>query len=156
MDHELRMLSKRIDRLARRSNKVASAIISPYCISNTVIGSVRGTVLAHMFACDGILTRGIVRLGEKPEKPVIVNVSVMGDDSGEGREFAISDRVLDEKLNIPVMAKSCLHISISSEVPLTSVWISILCIPSIPDTLIRRFLIDELDSNQKELLDEGI
>ena len=50
-----------VSRLTRRAKTTATAIVTPYPISNAVFGDdVRGAILRYMFPCEGVITKNCI------------------------------------------------------------------------------------------------
>ena len=146
-------IEKVVSRLARRTNKSATVLISPYPISNAVFGEkVDGIVLSYMFPCGGRITKGAVDLGKKPKQDISVVVSLMGEETGESKTFVLTKRRLTMKPDIEVKTFDRLEVSISYEAVkpednLTEFWASLLWVPTIKDVVAKSFLIDELEND---------
>jgi hypothetical protein len=144
------------ERLMRRATKKHSAVIIPYPISNAVFGDdVQGVVLRYMFPCDGVISKGLFRLGAKPKKEVLGVAKIFNDETQESKGFTINKKSLKVDLDIKVKSGDCLEVSISSvEDILTEVWIAFLWKPTMADVEVKSFLIEELEndlSKAKEL-----
>ena len=150
---QLELVTKR---LMRRASKRAVALITPYPISNAVFGEkVEGPILRYMFPCDGIVTKGFVRLGAKPKKSISLEVKMFNDLNSAMKGFALERKSLSIEPNIPVKAGDCLEISlIANEEIVTEIWISFLWKPEMKDVEVKSYLIEELenDISKKEAL----
>ncbi len=144
-------------RLMRRASKRTVALITPYPISNAVFGEkVEGPILRYMFPCDGKVTKGFIRLGEKPKKGVDLEVRLFNDATATMKGFTLTRKSLSIEPNIPVTAGDCLEISlISSEDVVTEVWVSFLWKPEVKDVEVKSYLIEDLENDiQEKLLTE--
>ena len=161
------MDSKRIEqlemvtqRLMRRSGKRAVALITPYPISNAVFGEkVNGPVLRYMFPCDGIVTKGIVRLGVKPKTSVVLNIKMFNESGSASKGFAIDKKFLTIEPNLSVVAGDCLEISLDSkEEIVTEIWISFLWKPTVKDVDAKSYLMENIedDIQKKRLTTEQV
>lgn len=128
------------------------ALITPFPISNAVFGDdVRGSVLRYMFPCDGMILKGIVKLGTKPKFPVTIVISITGIGT-KSQVIELVDRVSNFKDSFPVSAGDCLDFVIDSkESKINEVWAAFLWVPSVSDIEIKSFLIDELDKATAEI-----
>lgn len=146
-------------RLMRRASKRTVALITPYPISNAVFGDkVEGVILRYMFPCDGIVTKGLIRLGRKPKKDVLIEVKIFDDATLSAKGFVLNKKFLSIDLNLKVTAGDCLEISLLSSKEgeaITEIWISFLWKPTIADVEVKSFLIEDLENdllqNQKAL-----
>uniref|UniRef100_A0A6M3IEB2 Uncharacterized protein n=1 Tax=viral metagenome TaxID=1070528 RepID=A0A6M3IEB2_9ZZZZ len=136
-------------RLMRRASKRAVAMITPYPISNAVFGDkVSGAVLRYMFPCDGVITKGFVRLGQKPKKDVMLEVKMFNDSGSTMKGFALSKKSIAIEPEIKVKAGDCLEISLAlSEEVVSEIWVAFLWKPVVSDIEVKSFLIEELESD---------
>ena len=142
-------------RLMRRAVKKSIALITPYPISNAVFGEqVKGPILRYMFPCDGIISKGYIRLGQKPKTPVTLGVKLFNDIGSSARGFALEKKSFSIQPNLPVLAGDCLEISLDpgNEI-VTEIWVSFLWRPGIKDVEAKSYLIEELEN---DLQTEGL
>ncbi len=139
-------------RLMRRAKKASVALITPYPISNAVFGEkVEGPILRYMFPCDGVVTKGYVRLGKKPKQSIELEVKMFNDSSSNMKGFVLSRKFLSIEPNLPVKAGDCLEITlIPSEEIVTEIWISFLWKPTVKDLEAKSYLIEELEKSVEE------
>jgi len=150
------LIERIVERLARRARKKATGFITPYPISNAAFGSnVKGSVLRYMFPCEGIIVKGMVRLGSKLRGGVKLTVYLFDDSGGTSRSFIIEKKTFLVEPNIDVNSGDCLDISIEAISPeefITEAWISFLWIPTVKDVAVKSYLLSE---NENDLLEEG-
>ena len=155
-EKRIAFIERIVTRLSRRARKTATAVTSPYPISNAVFGDkVEGVVLRYMFPCEGEITKGAIDLGKKPKQGITVNVSIMGEETGESKDFVLTRRRLSIEPNIKVSTFDRLTVTISytSEKPendLTEFWASLLWVPTSKDAVSKSFLIKELENDMAE------
>jgi len=153
MEDRIKKLEIITKRLSRRAKKQTSALITPYPISNAVIGEkVEGEVLHYMFPCEGKITKGVIDLGKKPKQSIIVSISLMGEEIGKSREFIISKKRLIITPNIKVNTFDKLTISVSYEAEklddnITEFWTAFLWVPEVKDVEVKSFLLDEIEDD---------
>lgn len=142
-------LEKVTERLMRRAHKRTTALITPYPISNAVFGDkVEGPILRYMFPCDGVVTKGFVRLGQKPKKDVAVEVKMFNEAGSTSRGFTIDKKSLSIEPNLKVKSGDCLELSlIPGEEVVTEIWIAFLWKPTMNDVEVKSFLIEELEND---------
>ncbi len=156
MEAKIKQLEIITQRLMRRSKRVARAMITPYPISNAVIGDkVDGVILRYMFPCKGKIVKGGIDFGKKPKQEVTVTISLFGAELGGSRSFVLTKRrvAVEPNLNVEALDKLEVSISYQSEKPendITEVWASLLWIPSVADVDIKNFLIEELENDYIE------
>ena len=143
---DLEMITKR---LMRRVSKRVVVLITPYPISNAVFGEkVEGPILRYMFPCEGIITKGIVRLGVKPKSPIILNIKMFNDSKSASKGFAVDKRSLSIEPDLPVVAGDCLEISLDPGVEtVTEIWISFLWKPTVKDVEAKSYLMEEIEDD---------
>jgi hypothetical protein len=141
-----------VSRLARRSKKHTSAIITPYPISNCVSGDdVRGPVLKYMFCATGIISKGLVFLKDKPETGVMLTITIENDVGGSTKSYVITKKSSIVEPNIEVFSGDRLTISINpvgvERDKVSEIWISFMWTPTIKDVDVKNFLINSLDGD---------
>jgi len=152
MEDRVKKLETIVARLSRRSRKTTSAIITPYPISNCVIGDdIKGDVLRYMFCAVGTIVKGLIVLGSRPKDGINVEVSIVNDIGGESKSYVMSRKSILVEPSIKVYSGDRLSVSVnplSSEDKITEVWISFLWVPEVKDADIRNFLINELEGDK--------
>lgn len=145
-----------VNRLLRRASKRSVALITPYPISSASFGDdIKGSILRYMFPCDGTITKGFVRLGEKPKEGVSIEVKMFNDEGSAVKGFTLDKRLLGIEPNLKVKAGDCLDISvISGESPVKEIWVSFLWKPSISDIEAKSYLIADLEKAIEEFKEE--
>jgi hypothetical protein len=149
-----------VSRLARRTRKVAKAIITPYPISNAVIGeglvgkSLEGVILRYMFPCSGKITRGYIKLDKKPKDGVEISVGIFNETISESKGFTVDKKTLAVDTSLDVKPGDCLEVILKpkGESVVGEVWISMLWVPTTGD--VEQFLIEELEKNIEEVAEE--
>lgn len=139
---------KILERLFRRSHKVAKAIVSPYPVSNQVSGeNLSGEILHYMFCAEGTVTKGMIHLGKKPKEPISIELLLEDKTSGNSAFYSLEKQDTTIGFELPVRAGTRLTISIEGNGtdPVTEVWVSFLWIPTVKDAESKQFLISELE-----------
>lgn len=116
-------------RLARRSTKEKISI-TPYPISNAILGEVKGSVLRYMFPCDGTITKGIIKLDKKPKGDVEVNISLTDEQGKSSKLFILNSKEFSTSLDLEVKEGNCLNVEVESAEIVNEFWISFLWIPT--------------------------
>jgi len=149
-------------RIALRTHKTASAIVTPYPISNSVVGedligeSLKGVILRYMFPCDGVIKKGCIRLDKKLKVGALVDIKIFNDKGSSSSGYTIDKKVKVIDPTIEVVTSDCLEVTIApitNEDRISEVWISLLWIPSISDADIKHFLIEELEDKVDDLIE---
>lgn len=163
MENRLNRLETIVNRLSRRSVKVTRSVITPYPISNAVFGdSVSGSILRYMFPCSGVISKGLVWMDKKLKNGATLTFKMSDDTGMQTKTFVMNKQRLFLELNMDVNLGNRIDISIepnnsSGDDPekITEVWISFLWKPSINNTEIKNYLIDEIEKESKKLLEES-
>jgi len=155
LEERISNLETIVRRLSRRSRKHASAIVTPYPISNCVIGeNIKGDVLKYMFCAKGLISKGLLVFGKKPKVGVKVKIDISNDIGGSSRTYVVTRKSTLVEPNIEVFSSDRLTISVDpvdEEDKVTEVWMSFLWIPSVEETDVKRVLISSLDKELDEL-----
>jgi hypothetical protein len=141
-----------VNRLMRRASKRSVALITPYPISSASFGDdIKGSILRYMFPCDGIITKGFVRLGTKPKEGVSIEVKMSNDAGSVVKGFTLDKRLLGIDPDLKVIAGDCLDISvISGADPVKEIWVSFLWKPTVSDVEAKSYLIADLEKAIEE------
>jgi len=143
-----------VSRLTRRAKTTATAIVTPYPISNAVFGDdVRGAILRYMFPCEGVITKGLICLGSKPKNAIQVSLGTSDDIHGVSASYNITGKHLLLNPDIDVDSGDKLTVSVeplSDEDKIEEVWASFLWVPSVKNVQIKKQLIDSLEHDLLE------
>jgi len=153
MESRIKKLEVVTERLMRRARKKATGLITPYPISNAVIGEkVEGTILRYMFPCEGTIVKGMVRFNKKPKQWNSINIKVFGDTNSFIKGFTVEKKKMAVALELNVEAGDCMEIAVksSSEDTVEEVWISFLWVPAVKEVTAKSFLIAELENDLLE------
>lgn len=145
----IKRLEKMNERLSRRTKKTAKAMITPFPLSGAIIGEdVHGTVILNMFPCDGVITKGVVRLGEKPKQPLTLTVALKNDSGAISKDFTLEKRLIHVRPDLQVKAGDCLGITLmhNPESPVSEIWVALLWTPTVKDVEAKSFLIETLEA----------
>lgn len=150
---KIKNLEKITERLMRRAHKKITGIVTPYPISNAVIGdNIDGVILRYMFPCDGKITKGMVKLGDKPKKWVSINVKLFNDSTSSIKGFMAENKSMGIEPALNVSAGDCIEVSVVPHANdiVKEVWVSLLWKPLIKDIEAKSFLITELENDISE------
>ena len=139
---------KIIERLKRRVQKVAKAMVSPFPISSAVKGDdVSGDILRYLFCADGKITKGRVFFPAKPKEAFQLEVKIENEEGGNSVFYSVSKRTAAVEPNIEVKAGDRLTISVISlsDDLVTECWVSFLWLPTVADADAKTFLMQELE-----------
>jgi hypothetical protein len=153
MEERINKLEKIVERLMRRSGKRHSAFITPYPISTAVFGEKLsdGPVLRYMFPCDGVLTKGIIRLGSRTKNPIAIKIKIFNESDSVAKGYTMEKVYLSIQPNLNVYAGDCLEIDLVVYDEIVSeLWISLLWKPSTDNTEVKTFLIEDLENDLQE------
>jgi hypothetical protein len=150
MEERIAQLELITNRLMRRAHKKITGIVTPYPISSAAIGDkVEGVILRYMFPCEGKITKGMIKLGDKPKKWVSINIKLFNDSTSSIKGFMLEKKSLSIEPALDVTAGDCIEVSVVPNVEdvVTEVWISLLWKPSIREIEAKSFLITELEDS---------
>lgn len=144
-------------RLMRRASKHTNALITPYPISSATFGAdIEGPILRYMFPCDGVVSKGLIRVSPKPKVGIGIEAKIFNGIRSISKGFTMDKVLLVIEPNLTVVAGDCLELSLISEEAQATVevWVSFLWKPSIKNVEVKSFLIEELenDISKKEAL----
>lgn len=152
LDKRIKRMETVVQRLALRSRKTATAIVAPYPISNAVVSgdnsTLNGIILRYMFPCEGVITKGCIKLDKKPKHGAIVNAKVFNDRASESRGFTVERKTLFIEPGIEVSQGDCLEVSLhplTEEDIVKEVWVCFLWNPTIQSANLKYFLIEDLE-----------
>lgn len=160
-EKRIAFIERVVTRLTRRTRKSITALITPYPISNAIFGEdIRGTILRYMFPCEGTITKGLIKLGRKPNTGINIGVRISNNLGVESKSYVITRRALLVNPALGVSSGDCLELFIepvAGEPPINEVWVSFLWIPTIKDIEVKSYLIEELEKDSEEfvLLEES-
>lgn len=148
-------LERTVQRLMRRSRKVAKAIITPIPVSNCIMGKgISGIVLRYMFVCPGVIGKGGVFLDKKPKSGAVVTFSIENDLGGSRKSYNISRRnlIFEPKIEVDTWDRLSVMFAVvdPEEDVISEVWTGFLWTPTVKDVKIKNYLIDELESDLLE------
>lgn len=150
MEERVKKLEVITTRLMRRAQKHIVGLITPYPISNSVVGDdIKGTILRYMFPCGGIITKGMINFVTKPKIWISVNIKLFNESKSIIKGFTIDKKIMTVEPAIQVDAGDCLEVSIvpaEGEI-VREVWISLLWVPAVKDVEAKSFLISELEND---------
>jgi hypothetical protein len=139
-------------RMARKEHLVKDRLmITPYPISSATFGDkISGSILRYMFPCEGIITKGFVKLGSKPKNGVFVDLKITGSERSSSKGLLLIKTEDNIELNLNVAAGDCLDVNLDPrEEIVNEVWISFLWKPTIKDIEIKSYLLSELTNEDK-------
>jgi len=142
-----------VGRLSRRSRKKMTALLTPYPISNAVLGeNVEGNILHYFFPCTGKVTKGAIDLGKRPKESLILNVEFKGEEVGRGKNFTLDRKltILDLDIDVKEFDKLTASLTNESDQPITEVWIGFMWVPAIRDIEAKSFLFKDLENDLSE------
>ncbi len=155
----INFIERIVTRLVIRSTKNIVSIIAPYPISNAVIGEdVKGVILRYMFPCEGVITKGLIRLGSRPSGGVEATVKVANSVSINTRTFVMTrqDMLVNPGLKVDSGDRLELFLKPLNGSVVKEVWVSFLWVPTIADVLQKSFLLDGLLKEFDDFVDEVV
>jgi len=160
LEERIKRVETVVQRLAMRSRKSTTAIVTPYPISNAVVSgdgsTLKGVILRYMFPCGGMITKGCIKLDKKPKNGAVISVRIFNDKGSESRGFTIERKTLFVEPGVEIVQGDCLEASIeplTEEDIIKEVWVSFLWNPSVPSASIKNFLIEDLEKIQDDFIE---
>ena len=161
VERKISILESIISRLAVRSHKTTTAIITPHLISSCVTGTdVRGDILKVMLF-EGSITKGMIAFNKRPKNPIAIEVKVLNNDIGFTKTYYIDRVRLSVDLDVGTVDGSMVTVAVHPTVDdekskITEVWISMLWTPHVSKTKIKQHLIENLENaSEVNLIEEG-
>ena len=152
MEERIKALEKQVQRLQRRSRKVATGFITPYPISIAVTGdNIQGDILNYMFPCEGVITKGAIRLDSRPKGSVNVGIRLFNTHSQYTDEKELENQLTIIEPNLEVLPWDCLKVSVNvdPEHPISRIWVSLLWVPHVREIEAMSFLLDRIEEAAK-------
>ena len=150
-EEKIKKLSIVVERLGRRAVKQTSAILTPIPISSCIKGDVSGEVLKYMFCGSGILNKGGIYLNKKPSEGAIITLIIDNDLGGSSRSYVITrnNLLFEPKIEISIWDRLTISLTINNPEKdiISEIWIALMWTPSVKESTIKNYLIDNLDSN---------
>lgn len=159
VEKQIKHIDVILDRFSRRLHKNTIGIIPPHPISNCVsLLPTDGVVLRYMFPIDGSIILGALHIDNMPKSGVDVYTVAHVGDSPKSETFFTKKQLTIVKPDISVSAGTRLVVSVRVKdgEQVSGVWVSLLWVPEIKGTVIKQFLIDELERKGLESVNEGI
>lgn len=146
-----------LKRFSRRLHKTAAGVIPPYPISGYVQSPVGGVVLRYMFPSDGSITLGALYIETMPKSGVDIYAVVHLGETYKSEVFFTKKASVLIKPDIDIAAGSRLVLSVKTrgEEEVFGVWASFLWVPRVKDSIVKEFLMDELDKVEEENASEA-
>lgn len=156
-EKRIAFIERVVSRLARRSAKTAKAMITPYPISNSVIGeAVSGDILKYMFPCSGVIKKGAVVLGERPKEGAVVGITIANDMGENYKSYVINRKniLVEPSLNVSAWDRLTVSISAIGESVVNEIWVSLLWVPDVKEVDVKTCLIEELEAELDNFKEE--
>jgi len=139
-----------VSRLARRSRKQTTVIVTPYPISNCVSGEdVKGDILKYMFCAKGTISKGLIVLDKRPATGVVIGITLANDMGGSSHSYVLTKKTSMIDPKVEVFSGDRLSVSVNpidaEKDKVSEVWLSFMWTPDVKDTTMKQVLIDSLD-----------
>ena len=157
LEEQMKHVDTVLKRFSRRLHKTVVGVIPPYPISGYVQSSIDGVVLRYMFPAEGRIILGALHIEEMPKSGVDVYAVVHLEDIHKSEVFFTKKASVLIRPDIDVVARSRLTLSVKAkgEEQVSGIWASLLWVPEIKDSVIKRFLVDGLDKVEEENASEA-
>lgn len=151
-----------VSRIARRTKKKTSAMITPYpisaCLTTQSDQVVNGEVLRYLFCADGNISRGLITLNKRPDAGVEITLDISNESGGSSKSFVINKKSFLVEPSISISSGDKMIVSVEVLDPekdkINEVWTGFLWVPNTKDTDVKSFLIDSLEKQADDILEE--
>jgi hypothetical protein len=143
-------------RISRRSNKVATGIVTPFPVSSYVEDPTDGVVFRYMFPLEGEIIKAYIVIDKFPKKGVNLIAELRNRGTGVSKQETMLRTPFVSGYDMHVVAGSCLTISVEpveKEETVGGIWLGIAWAPKVNEAVLKEFLLDELekaDASQEE------
>lgn len=160
VENQIKHIDTILDRFSRRLHKTTAGVISPCLISNYVKSPDDGVVLRTMFPVDGKVVLGAMYVEEMPKAGIDIYTTI-SHGVGTRKESVFTKRqstLVKPNVNVSAGSRIALIVRPRNEMKVYGVWVSILWVPNIKGTVVKQYIIDELEKAGKEyaLLEEEV
>lgn len=152
VEEQIKHIDTILDRFSRRLHKTTAGIISPYPISNFVKSSSDRVVLRYVFPIDGMIPLGTLHIDNMPKSGVDIYVVAQAGDVHRSETLFTKRQFTVIRPDVKVAGGTRLTVSVvpRNGEDVSDIWISLLWVPEIRGTVVKQFLIDELDRMGRE------
>jgi len=152
VEEQIKHIDTLLKRFSRKLHKTVVGIVPPYPISNYVQSPIDGVVLKYMFPADGKIVLGVLHIEDMPKSGIDIYAVVHFDETQKSETFFTKKESILIKPDIDIVAGSRLTLSVKTngEELVSGVWVSLLWVPEIRESIVKQFLIDELDKIGKK------
>lgn len=146
-EEQMKSVDTILKRFSKRLHKTVTGVISPYPISSFVQEPGEGPVLRYMFPISGTVLIGSIFIEDMPKSGVDIYAVIYVKDEIKSETFFSKKQSIFIRPNIDIAAGSRLVLSIKpkADEQVFGVWTSFLWAPAIKDSVIKQFLISDLD-----------
>ena len=154
LEKQIEHIDRILKSYSHRLHKTITGVITPFPISSYSETPIDNIVLRYMFPVDGRITVGGLFVEDMPKHGVDVTTTILQAST------QISNTVFSKKQsiivtpNVKVSAGDRLIIrviSVSSEETVSGIWIAFLWTPEVKDSVIKQFLIEDLEKNEEKM-----
>ena len=153
-EKRISFLEKVVARLTRRAKTTRSTIITPYPISACIMrNDISGEVLRYMFSSPGKITTCSTYFNKKPKNGINLSIELVNEPGGKANSFLLSNKEHEFTVDLIATKNNRLTISLnplSDEEGVDEVWISLLWVPDVKETVIKHQLIKDLENDISE------
>jgi len=144
MNHVDRILKHQ----SRRMHKTTSGIITPFPISNYAESPIDDVVLRYMFPLSGKVTTGGLFIENMPRDGININITIHHDEGVDSKTtFSKRQNILiNPEVKISTGNRLIVRIipKLSGQI-VSSIWIAFSWVPEVSDSVIKQFLIKDIE-----------
>ena len=148
LESQMRSVDKILDRFSRRLHKTVTGVITPFPISGYVSSPVGKVILRYMFPADGRITVGGAFIESIPKGGIDIYLNIHRVDGNiDSKSIFVKKQSIVIKPDMDVFCGDRLVISVDSKggESVSGVWTSFLWVPTVRDSEIKKFLLDDLE-----------
>jgi len=155
VEEQMKSVDTMLSRYSRRLHKTVKGIITPYPISNYIDVPIKDVALKYMFPIEGTLLIGHIYIEQMPEEGVDIFMVLGLEDKFKSEQIFTKENFVVMRPNLLIEAGSRLTVSVKPKggSRVTGIWTALLWEPNVKETVVKKFLIDELDKVGKDNVD---
>jgi len=152
LEEQMKRVDVILSRFSRHLRKTASGIVTPFPISGYTKTLSSEPILRYMFPAPGKVLSGVMHIEEMPKNGVDLYAVLHRDEVSNTRSLYTRKKLTIVHPKIEVITGDRLSLSIVTKGgdQAVGIWISLLWEPKVPDAVVKKFLIEELDRQQEE------
>lgn len=147
LEEQMKSVDVILKRMFKRLHKTVVGVITPFPISGYAQDSTDRVILRYMFPTDGKITVGGAFIEVIPKDGVDIYTNIHRGDSVISRTLWTNKRYVLIEPDVDILAGDRLVVSVvpKSGGEVSGIWISFLWAPKVKDSVVKQFLIEDLE-----------